>query len=79
LGIFSLVVLMAKVLYPKTLLIQQASWYPKEEATFSDALAAVRSHLWHSMNYGTSSENTNMLLIPQTTLFSLLQVACYST
>jgi hypothetical protein len=35
--------------------------------------------LWHSMNYGTSSENTDMLLIPQTTLFSLLQVACYST
>ena len=79
LGIFSLVVLMAKVLYPKTLPIQQASWYPKEEATFSDALAAVRSHLWHSMNYGTSSENTDMLLIPQTTLFSLLKVACYST
>jgi hypothetical protein len=79
LGIFSLVVLMAKVLYPKTLPIQQACWYLKEEATFSDALAAVRSHLWHSMNYGTSSENTNMLLIPQATLFSLLKVACYST
>jgi hypothetical protein len=31
------------------------------------------------MNYGTSSENTDMLLIPQTTLFSLLKVACYST
>jgi hypothetical protein len=77
-GIFSLVVLMAKVLYPKRLPISQASWYPKEEATFSDALAAVRNHLWHSMNYSTSSEEADMLLIPQTTLLSLLEMACYS-
>jgi hypothetical protein len=78
-GIFSLVVLMAQALYPKDLPIQQTSWYPKHEATFSDALAAVRSHLWHSMNCGTSSQEADMLLIPQTTLFSLLKVACYST
>jgi hypothetical protein len=78
-GIFSLVVLMAKVLHPKDLPIQQTSWYPKQEATFSDALAAVRSHLWQSMNCGTSAQEADMLLIPQTTLFSLLKVACYST
>jgi hypothetical protein len=78
-GIFSLVVLMAKVLYSDSLPIRRASWYPKKEATFSDALAAVRSHLWDSMNYSTSSQNADMLLILQTTLFSLLEVACYST
>lgn len=78
-GIFSLVALMAKVLYPKRLPISQASWYPKEEATFSDALAAVRNHLWHSMNYSTSSQEADMLLIPQTMLLSLLEMACYST
>lgn len=78
-GIFSLVVLMAKVLHPETLPISQASWYPKEQATFSDALAAVRNHLWHSMNYSTSSQEADMFLIPRTTLFSLLKVACYST
>jgi hypothetical protein len=78
-GIFSLVVLMAKVLHPKHLPIQQTSWYPKQEAAFSDALAAVRSHLWQSMNCSTSSQEADMLLIPQTTLFSLLRVACYST
>ena len=51
----------------------------KEEATFSDALAANRNHLWHSMNYSTSSQEADMFLIPQTTLFSLLKVACYWT
>lgn len=78
-GIFSLVVLMATVLHPENLPIRQASWYPKEEATFSDALAAVRSDLWHNANYSTSAQDTDMLLIPQTTLLSLLQAVCYST
>lgn len=78
-GIFSVVVLMAKALHPKNLPIEQTSWYPKQEATFSDALGAVRRHLWHCMNYGTSSQEADMLLVPQTTLFSLLKVACYST
>jgi hypothetical protein len=78
-GVFSLVVLMAKVLHPETLPIRQASWYPKEEATFIDALAAVRSHLWCSLNCRTSAQTADMLLIPQSALFSLLEVACYST
>lgn len=33
LGLFSLVVLMAKVLHPTTLPVQQSSWYRKEDAT----------------------------------------------
>ena len=78
-GIFSLVVLMAKTLHPQTLPMRQTSWYPKEQATFTDALAAVRRHLWRSMNYGTSAQDPNMFLIPQVTLFSLLEIACYST
>jgi hypothetical protein len=78
-GVFSLVVLMAKVLHPETLPIRQASWYLKEEATFIDALAAVRSALWRSLNSSTSAQNADMILIPQSSLFSLLEVACYST
>jgi hypothetical protein len=35
--------------------------------------------LWHHLNYSTSSQNADMLLIPRATLFSLLEVACYST
>ena len=77
-GIFSLVVLMAKTLHPATLPIRQTRWYPKEEATFSDALAAVRHDLWQGANCGTSAQNVDTLLIPRVTLSSLLETACYS-
>lgn len=79
LGVFSLVVLMAKVLHPEELPIQQAAWYPKVEATFSDALAAVRRDLWGQRNYDTSSPDDDWLLIPRQTVVSLLNLACYST
>ncbi len=62
-GLFSLVVLMAKVLHPEALPVAQTSWYPKEEATFSDALAAVRRHLWERMNYVVSPQEDEMCLI----------------
>jgi hypothetical protein len=78
-GIFSLVVLMAKVLHPETLPVRQASWYLKEEATFIDAIAVVRSDLWRSVNYSTSAQEADMFLIPHAALFSLLEAACYST
>jgi hypothetical protein len=43
-GLFSLVVLTAQRLHPQTLHLQASGWYSKEEATFSDVLAAVRGH-----------------------------------
>ena len=78
-GLFSLVVLMAKVLHPASLPVRQTCWYVKGEATFIDALAAVRGDLWRHLNCSTSSQNPNVLLIPRKALFSLLHVACYST
>jgi len=78
-GIFSLVTIMAKILYPTELPVRQTSWYIKEEATFSDALAAVRKHLWCRWNYERSSQNPDLFLIPEAALFSLVDSACYST
>jgi hypothetical protein len=78
-GLFSLVVLMAKVLHPENLPLPQASWYPKEEATFSDALAAVRRHLWGGGNYTMSPSDPDLCLIPRELLERLQQVACYTT
>ncbi len=78
-GIFSLVVLLAKRLHPQELPVQQASWYDKEEATFSDALAAVRHHLWTHQKYQNSTPDAHMQLIPQPLWNSLLQAVCYST
>ena len=78
-GLFSVVVLMAKALHAETLPVRQASWYPKEEATFSDALAAVRRDLWSQTNCSTSASADDMLLIPRAMLEALLETACYST
>jgi hypothetical protein len=78
-GLFSLVVLMAKVLHPVSIPVRQTRWYVKEEATFIDALAAVRSDLWHHLDCSTSPQHSDLFLIPRNALFSLLQVACYST
>jgi hypothetical protein len=78
-GIFSLVTIMAKVLYPTELPVRQTSWYIKEEATFSDALAAVRRHLWSRLNYERLPLNPDLFLIPEAALFSLVDSACYSS
>ncbi len=77
-GTFSLVVILAKVLYPQELPVRQAEWYEKDAASFSDVLAAVRRHLWEGANNCYSSNNDEMILIPRSALFSLLEVACYS-
>lgn len=77
-GIFSLIVILAKTLHPHTLPIRQTAWYTKSEATFSDALAAVRHHLWDTTNNSDSSKCNDTLLIPRAALFSLLEIACYS-
>jgi len=78
-GIFSLVALMAMVRYPHELPIRQTPWYPKAEATFSDALAAVRHDLWSSANYRISPDDPDLLLFPKALALSLFDMACYST
>jgi hypothetical protein len=77
-GLFSLVVLLAKQLHPQQLPGRQTRWYLKEEATFSDALAAVRRHLW-SPESVQSAPDTELCLIPRLLLAGLQHVASYST
>ncbi len=81
-GLFSLVVLLAKTLHPQRLPVQQSCWYSKEEATFSDALAAVRAHLWSSLwsggNCTTSPANQHLCLIPHALLQRLQRLVCYT-
>jgi hypothetical protein len=78
-GLFSLVVAMAMTLHPRSLPRRETSWYRKTEATFSDALAAVRLHLWDSLNCDISAATPDLCLIPRAMLLALQQVACYST
>jgi hypothetical protein len=77
-GLFSLAVLMAKTRHPHALPVQQSRWYQKEEATFSDVLAAVRLHLWSAMNNTHSPQNEPMCLIPSALWNHIQHVAAYA-
>lgn len=77
-GLFSLVVLMAQRLHPQTLPLQTSRWYSKEEATFSDVLAAVRAHLWSAKNKTHSPEIGQTILIPRELWQQVQQVLAYA-
>jgi hypothetical protein len=77
-GLFSLVVLMAHRLHPQSLPVRQSGWYPKEEATFSDVLAAVRTHLWEARNNAWSRQNAPTCLIPVELWRQVQQILAYA-
>jgi len=77
-GIFSLVALMAVLLHPTALPIRQAVWYPKNEATFSDALAAARRHLWGIPKYEDPACTATVLRFPAHVLHTLMESAAYA-
>jgi hypothetical protein len=81
LGLFSVVVLMAHAAHPDRLPIRQAAWYPKPEPTFSDALAAVRRHLWATCANPNAPAPPGARLLanpPAQLLNSLVDAACYA-
>ncbi len=69
---------MAHTLHAQTLPFAKRAWYPKAEATFADALAAVRRHLWASLNDFNSPLQRNLCLIPRSVWHCLQNVACYA-
>lgn len=77
LGLYSLVVLLGYALHPDGQVpVQQAAWYPKTQATFSDLLATVRRHLWSDLTFQTSAADPDVCLVPRADLARLLQAAC---
>ena len=78
LGLYSVVVLLGHALHPDGKIpLQQAAWYPKPQATFSDVLATVRRHLWGGLTFQTSASHPDLCLVPRSDLTRLLQAACY--
>jgi len=77
-GLFSLVVWMAQRLHPQTLPLQASGWHAKEEATFSDVLAAIRGHLWSARNNTHSPEIDRTILIPADLWRQVQQVLAYA-
>ncbi len=78
LGLFSVVVVLAKALHPTELPVRRAAWYSKEEASFVDALAAVRGELWcrGEENYEESSGSPELVLIPRPLWDSVYETLC---
>jgi hypothetical protein len=78
-GLYSVVTLLAYALHPSGKIpIQRTAWYDKPQATFADALAAVRQHLWDALSYSTSAHNPHLIEIPKSELYRLAQAVCYS-
>jgi hypothetical protein len=78
LGLYSLVCLFANALYPAGKLpLYETAWYSKKEATFSDALGAVRRALWGNFSFETSPSQPDVCLVPRQVLDKLAFAACY--
>ena len=78
-GLYSLVALLGQRLHPTgDIPFQQTAWYRKQQATFTDVLAAVRRHLWHDFSYSTSPHNPDVILLPRSEVSRLVTAACFS-
>jgi hypothetical protein len=79
LGLFSLVTLTADRLYAEgDLVVRQTSWYEKPSPTFSDALAAVRRHLWRAQTFFTSPSDSEIVKISRGVLNRLTDSLAYA-
>lgn len=68
-GLFSLVPLCARqMLQEDPLPARRAAWYPKQEPTFSDALAFVRQQLWPVSINQRSAADEDVVMIPRALL-----------
>lgn len=80
LGLFSLITPMAQRSARRGKLpVRQSSWYTKESATFSDALAVVRQKCWHELGFSLSRSKVNMPKPPDTLLERIIHALCYAT
>jgi hypothetical protein len=78
-GLYSVVTLLAHALHPDGKVpIQRAAWYPKSQATFTDALAIVRRHIWGDLSSSTSTHAPDLVGIPRSELSRLLQAVSYA-
>jgi hypothetical protein len=80
LGLVSLVTLLADALHGAALPTRQSAWYAKPEATFLDALAAVRRHPWISgqANAPTPMNAADVADSPDHPFAALVDAACYA-
>ena len=56
--------------------MRRRAWKAKDQATFSDALAAVRPSLWDVESVSTSTAETEWVNMPRVYLEGLMQSVC---
>lgn len=79
LALFSIVTLLAnRLVRAEHLPLRSAAWYAKSVPTFSDALAAVRGHLWRHIDFHTSRANADIIKVPRAAFRQLREAACYA-
>lgn len=79
LGLFSLVTLLAhRLTEGQELPVRTAAWYTKSEATFADALAVVRQHLWSTVKFPNSAVQNGVVPIPSAVVQGLVDTLCYA-
>jgi len=59
--------------------LRQATWYRKQHPTVSDALAAVRLHLWENGKFLRLEPGTETMKIPTALYHRLLNAIAYAT
>ncbi|MGB8645572.1 MAG: transposase [Anaerolineae bacterium] len=78
-GLFSLVTLLAhQHATHNELPIRQTAWYAKTVPTFSDALAAVRQHLWRHPGFLMSLFKVDIAKVPELLASCMTQALCYA-
>ncbi len=81
LGLFSLVALFAQQMTEQDKpIVRRTAWYNKEQATFADALAWVRKHLWAhaSWSFCMSHSRTNKQKLQQELMKHMADLLCYA-
>lgn len=80
LGLFSLVTLLAHDLLcnGSTLVGRRSAWYRKSLATFVDALALVRAHLWGHTTFPMSPTDADLVKVPRALVDHLHDLLCYA-
>lgn len=79
LGVFSITAILADRLHARQpLQVRSAAWYQKPLPTFSDALAAVRRHLWASANKSHSRSDPDCETIPAPLFQRLTDALAYA-
>jgi hypothetical protein len=78
LALFSIVTLLAaRLARGGKLPVRSEAWYHKEQATFSDTLAAVRQHIWR-WGFARSCRKRDLAKLPPRLLRSLQEASCYA-